>query len=243
MRLLRSPHAHGWIRSIDARLARQYPGVVAVLTYADSPSGRFSTARHHDPDDDAYDTVVLDRVVRFHGQRVAAVVADTQQAAEAACALIIVDYEVRPAVTGPREALAPGAPQLHAHAPGNVAAQVHRATGDVARGFALADAVFEGTFRSQRVQHVALETHMAIGWVDGADPGGRLVIRTSTQVPFLTRDALCVLFGLEKDQVRVLARRVGGGFGGKQEMLTEDIVALAVLRTGRPVQLELTREE
>jgi CO/xanthine dehydrogenase Mo-binding subunit len=277
MRLLRSPRAHAWIRAIDASRARQYPGVVAVLTYEDSPAGRFSTARHHDPDDDAYDTVVLDRVVRFHGQRVAAVVAETQQAAEAACALIIVDYEVRPAVTGPREALAPGAPRLHAHAPGNVAAEVHRATGDVARGLAQADVVFEGTFRSQRVQHVALETHMAIGWLSiapGAEPPvdppqrgetplsppspgepaqtagprasrlpGRLTIRTSTQVPFLTRDALCALFGLEKDQVRVLARRVGGGFGGKQEMLTEDIVALAVLRTGRPVQLELTREE
>ncbi len=328
MRLLRSPHAHAWIRSIDASLARQYPGVVAVLTYEDSPSGLFSTARHHDPGDDARDTAVLDRVVRFHGQRVAAVVADTLRAAEAACALIMVDYEVRPSVTGPRQALAPGAPRMHAHAPGNVAAEVHRATGDVARGLAEANVVFEGTFHSQRVQHVALETHMTVGWLSSpggatplstprqrgetplsppspgepaesagpwashlpgsgqppvssalpassapapsakpagprashvpgsgrplasptpsassVPPGRRLTIRTSTQVPFLTRDALCALFGLERDQVRVLARRVGGGFGGKQEMLTEDIVALAVLRTGRPVQLELTREE
>src|SRR6202000_2217838 len=72
---------------------------------------------------------------------------------------------------------------------------------------------------------------------------GRLVLRTSTQVPFLTRDAICRLFGLDSGQVRVVAKRVGGGFGGKQELLTEDVVALAVLRTGRPVQLELTREE
>jgi CO/xanthine dehydrogenase Mo-binding subunit len=72
---------------------------------------------------------------------------------------------------------------------------------------------------------------------------GRLVLRTSTQVPFLTRDAICRVFGLETGRVRVVAKRVGGGFGGKQEMLTEDIVALAVLTTGRPVQLELTREE
>src|SRR5262249_34271866 len=150
-------------RSIDASRARRYPGVAAVLTYEDSPSRLFSTARHHDPGDDARDTAVLDRVVRFHGQRVAAVVADTQQAAEAACALIVVDYEGRPAVPAPRQALAPGAPRLHAHAPGNVAAEVHRATGDVALGFAHADVVFAGTFHSQRVQHVALETHMAIG--------------------------------------------------------------------------------
>ncbi len=85
LRLLRSPHAHAWIRSIDASAALRLPGVVAVLTYADSPTVLFSTARHHDPDDDPYDTLVLDRMVRFHGQRVAAVVADTLGAAEAAC--------------------------------------------------------------------------------------------------------------------------------------------------------------
>src|SRR6202000_3126635 len=72
---------------------------------------------------------------------------------------------------------------------------------------------------------------------------GRLVLRTSTQVPFLTRDAICRLFGLDSGQVRVVAKRVGGGFGGKQELLAEDVVALAVLRTGRPVQLDRTREE
>jgi putative selenate reductase molybdopterin-binding subunit len=100
--------------------------------------------------------------------------------------------------------------------------------------------VYSATFRTQRVQHVALETHTTIGWLEA---GGKLVLRTSTQVPFLTRDEICRVFGLAKDQVRVVAKRVGGGFGGKQEMLTEDVVALAVLRTGRPVHLELTREE
>jgi putative selenate reductase molybdopterin-binding subunit len=139
-----------------------------------------------------------------------------------------------------------GAPLLHPDlAPGNVCAQVHRESGDPGAGFAAADVVYEETFRTQRVQHVALETHAAIGWLDTSDPvtGTRLVLRTSTQVPFLTRDELCRVFGLERDRVRVIAKRVGGGFGGKQEMLTEDVVALAVLRTGRPVQLEFTREE
>jgi putative selenate reductase molybdopterin-binding subunit len=252
MRLLRSPHAHGWIRSVDASAALALPGVVAVLTHKDSPPGLFSTARHHDPDDDPYDTMVLDQVVRFQGQRVAAVIADCPGTAERALAQVHVDYLLRPAVTDPEQALAPGAPALHAHAPGNIAARLHRHAGDVERGFARADEVFEGTFRSQRVQHVALETHATIGWLarssprPGPGPAGappRLVLRSSTQVPFLTRDAICALFGLEKDQVRVVAKRVGGGFGGKQEMLTEDIVALAVLVTGRAVQLELTREE
>jgi putative selenate reductase molybdopterin-binding subunit len=240
MKLLRSPHAHAEIRSIDASAASRVPGVVAVFTYEDSPARRFSTARHHDPDDDPYDTLVLDRVVRFAGQRVAAVVADTVAAAEAACALIEVDYDVRPAVTDAVSAIRPGAPLLHPDlAPRNVAADVHREAGDPDRGFAAADEVYEQTFRVQRVQHVHLETHTTVGWMSR----GRLVLRTSSQTPFLTRDELCRIFGLEKDQVRVVVKRTGGGFGGKQEMLTEDVVALAVLATGRPVHLEFTREE
>ena len=240
LKLLRSPHPHAWIRSIDTSAAERLPGVVAVLTYADSPATLFSTARHHNPDDDPYDTLVLDRTVRFHGQRVAAVVAETMAAAEAACELIKVDYEERPAVTTPAAALAPGAVRLH-DAERNVCAETHREAGDAAAAFAAADEVYSGTFSTQRVQHVALETHVTIGWLE--PDSGRLVLRTSTQVPFLTRDAIGRVFGLEKDRVRVVAKRVGGGFGGKQEMLTEDIVTLAVLATGRPVQLELTREE
>ncbi|HTR93983.1 MAG TPA: molybdopterin-dependent oxidoreductase [Trebonia sp.] len=241
MKLVRAPHAHAWIRSVDTAAALAVPGVVAVLSYPDSPARLFSTARHHNPDDDPYDTLVFDRVVRFHGQRVAAVVAETLAAAEAGCALVAVDYQPLPAVTSPGEALAPGAPALHpALAPGNVCAEVHRQTGDPEAGFGAAAVVYSETFRTHRVQHVALETHATIGWLE---PRGRLVLRTATQVPFLTRDELCRILGLERDRVRVVAKRIGGGFGGKQEMFTEDVVALGVLRTGRPVQLEFTREE
>jgi CO/xanthine dehydrogenase Mo-binding subunit/aerobic-type carbon monoxide dehydrogenase small subunit (CoxS/CutS family) len=248
MKLLRSPHPHARIRAIDATAARRLPGVAAVLSYADAPDARYSTARHHNPADDPCDTMVFDRTVRFAGQRVAAVVADSERTAAAACALISVDYEVLPAVFDPDPAMAPGAPVLHAGlaaAPGmadparNVAAEVHGAAGDVTAGFAQADAIYEQTFRVQRVQHVHLETHATIGWMDQ----GRLVLRTSSQTPFLTRDALCRIYRLERSQVRVFAVRMGGGFGGKQEMLTEDVVALAVLKLGRPVQLEFTREE
>ena len=100
---------------------------------------------------------------------------------------------------------------------------------------------YEGTFTTQRVQHAALETHGGLAWID---PNGVLNVRSSTQVPFLTRrDAGAICSSLPPDKVRVFCERVGGGFGGKQEMLVEDILALAALRTGRPVKLELTREE
>ncbi len=157
-------------------------------------------------------------------------------------------YDVRPAVLDPLAALRPGAPLVH-DKPGNaslpeagrnVVARVDGGVGDLAAGFAQADVIHEGTYLTQRIQHAHLETHCAMGWRDDANV---LTIRSSTQTPFLTRDALCALFDLPRTSVRVLCERVGGGFGGKQEMLVEDIVALAVLKTGHPVMLELTREE
>ncbi|WP_029352237.1 molybdopterin cofactor-binding domain-containing protein [Bosea sp. 117] len=248
MKIARSPHAHARIVEIDARAALAVPGVVAVLTHADAPQTLFSTARHHHPADDVDDTRVLDDVVRFVGQRVAAVVATSEAAAEAGRDALLVRYETLPAVFDPEEAMRPGAPILHdkpassriADPARNLVAELHGEVGDVAQGRAEADVVVEEVYITQRVQHAHLETHGCIGWRDVA---GRLNVRSSTQTPFLTRDALADLFGLPRDEVRVFCERVGGGFGGKQEMLTEDIVALAVLKTGRPVKLEYTRSE
>ncbi len=248
--VLGSPHAHARVVAIDASRALALPGVHAVLTHEDAPDLLFSTGRHENRLEDPDDTRVLDPVLRFRGQRVAAVVADTVALAEEACRLLEVEYEVLPSVHDPEDARRPGAPLLHGEKdavecriaePGrNVVAASHGEVGDVAAGLAAAHAVVSGTWTTSRVSHVALETHGAIGW---RDEDGRLVVRTSTQVPFLVRDELCRLFGLDRDDVRVLAARVGGGFGSKQELLVEDLVTLAVLRTGRPVQLETTREE
>jgi len=261
LKVLRAPHAHARIRSIDRAAALAVPGVIAVLTHEDAPRCRFSTGRHENPLDDAADTAVLDSVIRFHGQRVAAVVAESAAAAAAGVRALRVAYDVRPAVVDPEAALYPDAPLVHdpadrgpadrdpphpgedappLHAHPNLAAEAHGTIGDVEEGFGQADRIHEAEYVSQRVQHVHLETHGALGWLDAE---GRLTLRSSTQVPFLTRDALCRLFDLDRDRVRVLCGRVGGGFGGKQEMLTEDLVALAVLRTGRPVSYEMTREE
>ena len=240
LKILRSPHAHARILRIDKTAALAVPGVVAVLTHEDSPAPKFSTARHQNPDDDRADTVVLDRVMRFAGQRAAAVVAQTEAAAEAACEKLLIDYEILDAVLTPEAALRDHAPLVHTHAERNVAATVLGNVGDAHAAFAAADFVYEGVFNAQRVQHAHLETHGAVGWLE---PNGALTLRSSTQTPFLTRDALATLFALPREQVRVLCGRVGGGFGGKQEMLTEDIVALAVLQTGRPVKYEMTRAE
>jgi CO/xanthine dehydrogenase Mo-binding subunit/aerobic-type carbon monoxide dehydrogenase small subunit (CoxS/CutS family) len=240
LKILRSPHAHARIVSIDKSAALAIPGVRAILTFEDSPSPKFSTARHQNPDDDVADTLVLDRIMRFAGQRAAAVVAESEAAAEAACARLVITYEILTKVLDPAEALAQGAPQLHPHAPGNIAATVEGDIGNAAAGFAQADVIYENIFSTQRVQHAHLETHGALGWIDET---GALNIRSSTQTPFLTRDALATLYGLPRERVRVFCARLGGGFGGKQEMLTEDILALAILKTGAPVKYEMTRAE
>ncbi|MFA6266028.1 MAG: molybdopterin-dependent oxidoreductase [Pseudolabrys sp.] len=248
IKLLRSPHAHARIRGIDKTAALAVRGVVAVLTHEDAPATLFSTARHEVREIDADDTRVLDDVVRFIGQRVAVVVAETEGAAEEACRKIVVDYDELPAVFDPEAAMAPGAPRIHDKGPEariaeperNIVASLHGGTGDVAKGFAEADVVHEGTYFVPRVQHAHLETLCAIAWIDNA---GRLNVRSSTQVPFLTRIELARVFGLEQNKVRVFCERVGGGFGAKQEMIVEDVAALAALKTGKPVKIEFTREE
>jgi putative selenate reductase molybdopterin-binding subunit len=249
IKLKRSPHPHAKIISIDKTAALAVPGVHAVLTYEDAPDRLFSTAQHEKAWMDPDDTRVLDTVVRFVGQKIAAVVAESEGAAEEGCRRLKVDYEILPAVFDPALAIASGAPVIHndktpeqrvADAQRNIVAESHGEFGDVAAALAASAVTYEGTFITQRVQHAALETHGGLAWVD-AD--GTLNVRSSTQVPFLTRRALADIFDLAPDKVRVFCERVGGGFGGKQEMFVEDILTLAALRTKRPVKLELTREE
>ena len=250
LKALGSPHAHARVDRVDTAAAYAVPGVVAVFTADDAPDVAFSTARHANRLDDPDDTRVLDRVVRFRGQRVAVVLAESVAAAEAGCRALDVTYVPLPANYDPERAREPGVPLLHGEKDAvearignparNVAAELHGEFGDVEAGLREADAVVRGRWRTQRVAHVALETHASLGWLDG---DGRLVLRTSSQVPFLVRDEIAHVFGLDRDRVRVFTARVGGGFGGKQEILTEDVVALAVLATGRPVSYELTRTD
>lgn len=247
--VLGSPHAHARIRSLNATRAAALPGVHRVLTHVDSPTTRFSTARHESRFDDPDDTLVFDSTLRFRGQRVAAVVADSVAIAEAACRLIDVEYELIDAVFDPEAARRPEAPLVHgdkdaviarlADPARNLVAELHGEFGDVEAGLAQASTVVSGSWQTQRIAHTHLETHATIGWLEG----GRLVLRTSSQVPFLVQKEICRLFDLDPAGVRVFTARVGGGFGGKQELLTEDLVTLAVLKTGSPVQYEFTRTD
>ncbi len=249
LKLLRSPYAHARIRAIDKAPALSIKGVHAVYTWEDVPRKLYSTATHDDDSTDPKDTYMLDNVVRYVGQRVAAVVAESEAAALEACQAIQVEYEILPAVFDPQQATCPGAPALHPEKTGgfgiqcperNILLELHGNIGNVAEGFARADFIHEATYSTQRAQHAHLETHCTISWID---ENGRLNVRTSSQTPFLTKAKLCYLLGLDPANVRIFCERVGGGFGAKQEVITEDICAFATLATGKPVKLEFTREE
>lgn len=247
--LVHSRRAHAKITHIDDSRALAEPGVVTVLTHQHAPDRRFSTAQHELVGDDPKDTRVFDDVVRYYGQRVAVVVAETQRAAERGAALVDIEYEDLPAVFDPELADVPGAPVIHPEADAesgiaepesNVVAEVHSHLGDVPAALAESAVTHEATYHTQRLSHMALETHGCLSWIDD---DGRFVVRSSTQVPFLVRRTLGQIFDLNQDRIRVYCERVGGGFGGKQEVLCEDVALLATIATGSPVKLELSRKE
>ena len=247
-RILHSPHAHARITRIDASQARAMPGVVCVLTHEDVPRVPYTTAGQGWPEPSPYDAVMLDRKVRFVGDRVAVVAADDPELARRASESIKVEYEVLPAVLDPEKAMDAGAPVIHdqADASGikdparNLAAEIVAEVGSVARGFAEAQRVFENTYRVPYVQQSSIEPHVTITWLD---EDHRLIVRTSTQVPFHVRRIIAPLLEIPVGRIRVIKPRIGGGFGGKQEILIEDLCGMLTLRTGRPVRLEFTREE
>jgi putative selenate reductase molybdopterin-binding subunit len=247
-RILHSPHAHARIVRIDASRARAIPGVACVLTHEDVPRIPYTTAGQGWPEPSPYDAVMLDRKVRFVGDRVAVVAAEDPELAQRACDSIEVEYELLPALFDPERAMDADAPRIHDQddasgirdATRNLAAEITAEVGDVAAGFAAADRVFEETYRVPYVQQASIEPHIAITWLD---EDHRLMVRTSTQVPFHVRRIIAPLLGIEVRRIRVVKPRIGGGFGGKQEILIEDLCGMLTLRTGRPVKLEYTREE
>ncbi len=251
LKILYSPHAHAEIVDLDPSEAEALDGVVAVFYYGNVPRVLHTTAGQGYPEPSPYDTVLFDRKVRFVGDRVAMVAAESPEIAEEALKRIRVTYRVLPAVFDMEEALKPDAPKLHTddefakipvpYDPSrNLAAEVEFSYGDPARGFAEADFVIEHEYRTPYMSHSALEPHAALAYLDEQ---GRLVIISSTQVPFHARRITAMVLGIPLRKIRVIKPRIGGGFGGKQEVLLEPLVGLATWRTGRPSRLVLSREE
>ncbi len=249
-KVLRSPVAHALIKNIDTSKAGSLPGVVAVLTWQDLPREIYSTAGQSDPIPGPLDSFSLDKKVRFVGDRVAFIAAESEEIAVVALKLIEVDYEILPPLFDPTKAMEPDAPVIHdepeyvdfadSDAKRNLAARIHIDIGDVEKGFQEADYVFEGVYEVPKVQQAHIEPHVAVTYWDEDD---RLVIRTSTQVPFHVRRQLAPVLGLPIKRIRVVKPRIGGGFGGKQEVLIEDVAAHLTIATGRPVLYEYSREE
>ncbi|MDR3677556.1 MAG: molybdopterin-dependent oxidoreductase [Acidobacteriota bacterium] len=247
-KILPSPYAHARIKRIDTSKAKALPGVHAVLTYKDVPRVPHTTAGQSWPEPSPYDTYLLDSKMRFVGDRVAAVAAESRAIAEEALRLIEVEYEVLPTILEIEQAMVEGAPVIHDEpdskgihdAQHNLAGYILKEIGDVEEGFRESDLVIEREFRTQRQQHCPLEPHITISWLDSDD---RLVIRTSTQVPYHTRRQVAMILQIPVQRVHVVKPRIGGGFGGKQEMLLEDICGALALATRRPVKIEYTREE
>jgi putative selenate reductase molybdopterin-binding subunit len=245
--LLTSPHAHARIRAIDTSRAEALEGVALVLTHENTPAKPYTTAGQGYPEPSPYDTRMFNPKVRYVGDRVAVVAADSVEIARRALAMIEVDYEVLDPVLSIDEAIAEGAPLVHdepcpdAWDPEhNVAAYSEAIAGDVDAGMAASDVTVEVTVETHYAQHTPIETHVIASHLDEHD---RLVLVTSTQVPFHARRIVAYLLDLPVHRVRVIKPRIGGGFGAKQEILLEDLAALTTLRTGRPARMAITREQ
>jgi putative selenate reductase molybdopterin-binding subunit len=249
-KVLHSPHAHAMIKKIDTSKAKALEGVASVLTWHDVPRVVYSTAGQSDPIPGPLDTFSLDKKVRFVGDRVAFVAAETAEIAEKALTLIDVEYEILPMILDSDEAMKPNAVRIHdepeyinfadSNPEKNLAAEIRIDIGDVEKGFSEADVIFEANYEVPKVQQAHIEPHVCVTYWDEDD---RLVIRTSTQVPFHVRRMLAPVLGLPVKRIRVIKPRIGGGFGGKQEVLMEDIAAHLTIATKRPVIYEYTREE
>lgn len=249
-KILHSSVAHAKIKKIDTSKARALEGVAAVLTWQDIPRVVYSTAGQSDPIPGPLDMFSLDNRVRFVGDRVAFVAAESADIADQALKLIEVEYEELPAIFDTKKSMAKDAVRIHeepeyvnfadSDPSKNLAAEIRIDIGDLEKGFSEADLIFEEDYEVPKVQQAHIEPHVVVSYWDEDD---RLVIRTSTQVPFHARRILSPVLGLPMKRIRIVKPRVGGGFGGKQEILIEDVAAHLTIATSRPVLVEYTREE
>ncbi len=234
VQVLRSPHAHARIGSIDVSEALAMPGVEGIVTSADVPGqDGFGVFVHDQP------VMARDRV-RYVGEAVAAVAAEDLLTARKALAKIRVDYEPLPAVFDPDAAMRPGAPILHGYAPDNVVKHIPIRKGDIEKGFAQSDIIVEQCYSTQPVEHAYLETEAGIAHVD---PEGVVTVWSPSQNITHHRHMLARILALPISKVRMIMSPAGGGFGGKEDMIYQGMLALLAMKIRRPVRLVFTREE
>ncbi len=253
--VLYSPHAHGLIKDIDVSQAQAIPGVVDVLSYKnayeDMPKVIHTTAGQGFPEPSPYDSWLFDDKVRFVGDRVAAVAAETLDIAKEALSRIKVEYELLEPLFDPEKAMEPGAPVIHdrdeympipvPYEPGkNLMAEKIFTIGDVDKGLSEADFVLDQVYHTHCAHHCMMEPHSAFATFDD---NGRLIIYTSTSVPFHVRRIVAQVLNYPLRKIHVIKPRVGGAYGGKQEAFMEPLAAKFALRTGRPAKFILSREE
>lgn len=246
--VLTSPHAHARIRKIDASKAKALQGVHCVLTYKDLPRVKYTSAGQSYPQLTPYDQVSLDNKVRHVGDRVAVVAAETRELAQKALRLIDVEYEILPAILDARDAMKEGAAVIHdeddteaiADARHNLVHRLQAGVGDVEDALKKADLVVEGVYHTPKQHHAQMEHHLCMSYWDEDE---RLVVVSATQVPFHVRRIIAPLIGLPVKKIRVIKPRIGGGFGGKQDIIVEDLCALLTIKTGKPVKLEYNRRQ
>jgi len=234
VQVLRSPHPHARIASIDISAAEAMEGVEGVITCADVPG------------EDGFGVFVNDQPimargkVRYVGEAVAAVAAESPLIVKRALAAIKVIYEPLPAVFDPDEALCPGAPILHDYAPDNITKHIPIRVGDVDKGFAESDLVMEETYTTQAIEHAYLEPEAGLAYVD---QDGVVTIVSPDQNVTHHRHMLARIIAKPISKVRFIMSPVGGGFGGKEDMIYQGMLALLAMKTQRAVRLVFTREE
>jgi selenium-dependent xanthine dehydrogenase len=240
-RALRSKYPHARLLRVDVSKAKAHPGVVAALTADDLP-GRKDCGVHEVD----WPVLCYDKV-RYVGDAIALVVAESEEIAAQALKLIEVDYEPLPVVTGPKEAALTDAPILHEHIAhhsvgehGNCLKHYHLENGDIAKGFAEADVIIEREYSTQTVEHAFIEPEAGLA---APDPTGRITVYCGGQIPFGDRSQIAATLNLPEDRIRVINCLIGGAFGGKEDVSVQIHVALAAMITKRPVKMVLSRKE
>ena len=233
-KVVRSQAPHAKILKIDTTRALSLPGVAAILTGADLGANAFYGAAIKDQG-----VVAVDRV-RYVGEPLAAIAAESREAAEEAALLLDIEYEELPAVFDAQEAIRPGAPALHEKYPDNIFMHSKLRHGDMQAAFAAADEIFEDTFTSPLAQQSSLEPHVAAAQWDG----DQLTVWAATQAPYMVRRVLSEIFGMDQNRIRVIVPPLGGAYGGKGHIRIEPLVAAMARKTpGRPVKFVLSRAE